>query len=398
MGIMLEYINRRLSGPDLESELKRLIAKYNDIRSTYLLVYAAAIGKALPPFVLPEVALEQRDLYVIHDLLANMRGANRLDFYLETPGGSGETAEEIVRFLHDNFGHVSFVISGEAKSAGTILALSGNEILMTETGSLGPIDAQVRIGRSVVSAYDYMEWVNQRRKQAEEEGRLNPFDAVMVAQISPGELESVSHAMAFAQERVREWLAQYKFREWQVTETRRLPVTDEKRQEQANEIAVALTDRSKWRLHGRSIKIEDLENIGLRITKIDDDRHLADVVYRIQAVCRLVFESTTAFKIFATMDEKIFRHVTPAGGPPRIPQGEIPAVVELQSRCPRCGAVHKLYAKIQDDPRIDDDFRKKGVAPFPKNAKITCQCGYEIDVSGAKTQIELQTGRRILTE
>ena len=63
--------------------------------------------------------------------------------YIETPGGSGETAEEVVKFLRNNFDTVSFVVSGEAKSAGTIIVLSGDEILMTETGSLGPIDAQM---------------------------------------------------------------------------------------------------------------------------------------------------------------------------------------------------------------------------------------------------------------
>lgn len=40
--------------------------------------------------------------------------------YIETPGGSGETAEEVVKFLRNNFDTVSFVVSGEAKSAGTI--------------------------------------------------------------------------------------------------------------------------------------------------------------------------------------------------------------------------------------------------------------------------------------
>ena len=35
---------------------------------------------------------------------------------------------------------------------------------MTETGSLGPIDAQMRIGRSVISAYDYMEWVEEKKR------------------------------------------------------------------------------------------------------------------------------------------------------------------------------------------------------------------------------------------
>ncbi len=66
-------------------------------------------------------------------------------FTLETSGGSGEAAEEIVRFIHSKFDSISFVIAGQAKSAGTIMALSGHEIFMTDSGSLGPIDAQIRM-------------------------------------------------------------------------------------------------------------------------------------------------------------------------------------------------------------------------------------------------------------
>lgn len=201
--------------------------------------------------------------------------------YIETPGGSGETVEEIVKFLRNNFDTVSFVVSGEAKSAGTIIVLSGDEILMTETGSLGPIDAQMKIGRSVVSAYDYMEWVEEKRKEAEKQGRLNPFDATMGAQITPGELGSVFHALNFAEDLVVEWLINYKFKNWNVAETHKIPVTEEMKRKRAEEIAKELTNHSKWRLHGRSIKIDDLEEIGLKITRIDDNPKLAEIVYRI---------------------------------------------------------------------------------------------------------------------
>jgi len=195
MSLMNEYINKRLGAPELESELMKLISEYNKNRDTFLFVYAVAIGKQIP-----SIPLEQADFYIIRDLLADRKSLKKVDIYIETPGGSGETAEEIVRFLRNNFETVSFVVSGEAKSAGTIIVLSGDEILMTETGSLGPIDAQIRIGRSIVSAYDYIEWVEDKRKEAETQGALNPFDATMVAQITPGELGSVFHALKFAED------------------------------------------------------------------------------------------------------------------------------------------------------------------------------------------------------
>lgn len=394
MSLMTEYIERMKGGwgpNELEAELLRLISEYNKLRSTYLFVYAAAVGKPNP-----DIQLGQADFYLIRDLLVGKKGLQKIDVYIETPGGSGETAEEIVKFLRSNFDTVSFVVSGEAKSAGTIIVLSGDEILMTETGSLGPIDAQMRIGRSVVSACDYIDWVDEKRKEAESQGTLNPFDATMVAQITPGELGSVFHALKFAEDRVIEWLPKYKFRKWTFTETRKIPVTEERKRQRAKEIAKKLTNRSKWRLHGRSIKIGDLEEIGLKITRVDNDPKLAEFIYRIQTVCMLLFSITNTFKIFATQDNKIFRFGAPVAIPKIIPQMQMPAVVEIEQKCPQCNTVYQIYAKLVSDPKIDLDFKNKGFTPFPKNAKIKCKCGFEIDLLGIKNQIEIQTGRKFV--
>jgi hypothetical protein len=393
MGLMSEYINRKLSAADLETELLRLIKEYNRVRETYAIVYASAIGKQLTDNI-----LNQDDYYTIHDLLHNAT-SQKLDMYIETPGGSAEAAEEIVRFLHRKFSEVAFVVTGEAKSAGTIMVLSGDEILMTETGSLGPIDAQVRIGRSVISAHDYKEWTDKKRKETETTKKLTPFDATMVAQISPGELMGVNHALKYAEDLVSDWLVRYKFKNWTVTETRKTPVTKEMKLARAQEIAEELTDHSKWRTHGRSIKTSNLEKIGLKITNIDNNPTLSDIVYRIQTVCRLLFGSTTIYKIFATEKEKIFRSATPTGAQSvRLPPQLIAAdVAEFEVKCQRCGKSYKLYAKFLPKREIDEDFNKKGVIAYPKENKLKCDCGFEIDLSGIRNDMELKVGRKIVT-
>ncbi len=392
MGLMSEYINRRMSAKEMEEELLRLIGKYNKIRNTYLFVYAGAIGKPIP-----DIPLSMDDYYIVFDMLKDVNSDN-LDFYIETPGGSGEAVEEIVRFIRNKFSKIAFVVSGEAKSAGTILVLSGDDILMTNSGSLGPIDAQVKIGRSVISAYDYIEWVNEKREEAEKAGKLNPFNATMVAQISPGELSGVHHALKFAEELVVEWLPKYKFKNWNVTETRKIPVTDEMKRRRAEEIASELMNHARWRSHGRSIKISDLESesIGLKIIKVDDDPQLRDTVYRIQTICRLLFAGTTTYKIFATEKEKIFKQAVPVGPPPKIPAGKTPDVAEVEVKCPSCGKHHKIYAKFIPDPKIDEKFRNKGAKPFPRDNKLICDCGFEIDLSGIKNEIEARSGKKII--
>ncbi len=390
MGLFNEYINKRMGSLDLQEELKRLINIYNDYRGTYLFIYYSAIEKPIP-----DTQLMMSDYYVIHDFL-NGSNHDKIDIFLQTPGGSGETVEEIVRILHKKTNHVSFVIAGEAKSAGTILALSGNEILMTETGSLGPIDAQVRLGRSVISAFDYVEWVNSKRKEAGESGTLNPFDATIIAQITPGELSGVLHSLKFAEDLVVEWLPKYKFAEWEKTEQRQITVTPEIKEARAKEVVEQLINHARWRSHGRSIKIEDLESL-LKIQKIDDDPTLADIVYRIHVVLRLLCDSTSIFKVFMTADSKIFRQATQANSPLPIPfpPQEI-NIINLDQTCPRCGTLHKIYAKTKPDPQLDEQAKRQGYKPFPKNGKIVCTCKQEIDIMGLKNQIEAQMGLKLI--
>jgi len=71
---------------------------------------------------------------------------------------------------------------------------------------------------------------------------------------------------------------------------------------------------------------------------------------------------------------------------------------EIEQKCPKCGEVCKIYAKFTPNPQIDVDFKNKGFIPFPKDAKIICKCGFEIDLSGIKNQIEIQTGRKIIVK
>lgn len=388
---MNEYIQKRMSGNQLEGELLKYIGLYNEMRDTHLIVYSSAFTKQVPGNT-----LIMDDYYTIFDMLKDVESKN-LDFYIETPGGSGEAAEEIVKFIRSQFDNVKFVVSGEAKSAGTIIVLSGNEILMTKSGSLGPIDAQVRIGRSVISADDYCEWIKNKRDEAEKMGGLNPFDATMIAQISPGELSGVSHSLEFAKDLVVDWLAKYKFKDWVVTETRGSAVTDEMRSQKAEEIAKCLTNHKEWRSHGRSLKIDDLEKIGLRITKVDDDTNLSDIVYRIQTLIRLLYSSTSAYKIFADANAKIFVNATPAGNQHTIPSQNID-VVEVETKCQKCGKAHKLYAKFTDTNKMDKDFEMKKVKPFPANNKLICDCGYEIDLSGIRNEIETKFGKKTMVQ
>jgi len=388
MNLLAEYINKKLSISDMINELNQLITDYNQKTNSYLFIFTTSLSKPNP-----ETFLTQNDYYIIYDLLKGKGVNHKIDFYLETPGGSGEAAEEIVKFLHSEFNNVRFVISGEAKSAGTILALSGDDIYMTETGSLGPIDAQMRIGRSQVSAYDYMDWINERRLEALS-GNLNQVDALMIAQITPGEYNGVYNALNFAVDLVEKWLYERKFKDWYVTETNKKPVTDEMKRARAKEIAQELTNHGRWRSHGRSLKSKDLEELGLKINCLEIIPDVKEIIYRIQMICRLIFESSSVFKIYMTADGRIFKNATNIAQNVNEPQ-QGPSNFEIEIPCPKCNKMLKFVGALEPNVDLTEVLMIKKAIPFPKNDEYKCDCGYVLNIKGIRNDIEQQTGKKI---
>ena len=75
---------------------------------------------------------------------------------LDTPGGVVEVVERIVRVLRHHYTEVKFVIPDRAMSAGTVLAMSGDDILMDYHSCLGPIDPQLQLDDRLVPALSYL--------------------------------------------------------------------------------------------------------------------------------------------------------------------------------------------------------------------------------------------------
>ena len=123
LGIYADYLTEQFSFEDLVRERKNQLGRIAALRERCVLVMAADFRSRL-------AGLTADDLLPIDDQLSNLQG-DALDLVLETPGGSGEAAEDIVRLIRRKFSSVGIIVPGTAKSAGTIMAMSGNDILMS---------------------------------------------------------------------------------------------------------------------------------------------------------------------------------------------------------------------------------------------------------------------------
>lgn len=67
----------------------------------------------------------------------------KLILLITTPGGDADEAFRIARTFRRKYEHISLIIHGECKSAGTLIALCADELVMSDSGEIGPLDVQL---------------------------------------------------------------------------------------------------------------------------------------------------------------------------------------------------------------------------------------------------------------
>lgn len=199
-------------------------------------------------------------------------GPRHLAIVLETTGGYIETVERMVRAMRQHYQDVIFIIPNFAYSAGTVLALSGDEIYMDYHSILGPIDPQYGAANGeYVPGMGYLakyKELVQTINGAADAGHVRAEISYLIEKFDPAKLFHIEQAIEHSKSLLREWLPKYKFKNWDHRETTGNPVSSDDKQARANEIAEILGDAQRWHSHGRGITCDDLgsEEIKLKIT------------------------------------------------------------------------------------------------------------------------------------
>lgn len=113
----------------------------------------------------------------------------KLDVILSTPGGDPHAAYQITKVIRKHADHVSIIVPFYAKSAGTLISLSANELILSEVGELGPLDIQVN---------EYETGDSQKPISA-----LNGFKALEQIQLHAVQTLDVAMKMIFARSGMR---------------------------------------------------------------------------------------------------------------------------------------------------------------------------------------------------
>ncbi len=227
----------------------------------------------------------------IEELKTDKIQHSTLCIILNTPGGSVETVEKLVKITRHHYKEVYFIVPDAAYSAGTIFCMSGDKIFMDYSSSLGPIDPQVFNGKNWVPALGYLDKVEEMIKKSAA-GTLTQAELIMLREQDLALLRRFEQARELTTALLKEWLVKYKFKNWN-THSSETPVTDDEKKQRAEKIAKDLSDNKLWHSHGRSIGIDALTQI-LKL-KIEDYSNNANLKLLIREyndlICQYIIRS-----------------------------------------------------------------------------------------------------------
>lgn len=246
-------------------------------------VYFAAIEHPLS-------GIGPADIAPFEDLLSDCEKGCDLDLLLQSPGGDIDAAEKLVLMARERANSLRVIVVERAKSAATLIALASDAILMSSTSELGPIDPQVTIssadGRPLQRpAKSFLDGLEQIKKAADQEGRLNPVYYPLLSQLDPALLDFCEKAIKRSEQFAEKWLKKFMLRE---------------DHERATDIAKRLTDVDQYRSHGMVIDSAEALEMGLAVEYFSDDNPIWRELWRLYLDYQLECQGSRCAKIFET--------------------------------------------------------------------------------------------------
>lgn len=217
----------------------------------------------------------------VEDVIKEPRDSVEVDIWLESPGGDAHTAYKLALMLRAAASKIRTVVPDYAKSAATLLALTGDEIYLAPGADLGPLDGQLPDEGSLFGSISALSIAKAADDVASTAVALASRGSVQLWQFTGLKREQTMEAMlrfvaTFSEPLVRQLdprQIHHAKQTLKVTKqyAERL-LTKGMGQKKASEVAASLVE--KYPTHAFVISIEEAERLGLPVRPIADyDRY-----------------------------------------------------------------------------------------------------------------------------
>ena len=223
--------------------------------------------------------IDENDTMPFVDLLHNVTPGEEMELLLHTSGGSIDDAEKLIRMVRSKVGQAEFhiVVPEFAKSAGTLMVLGADCVVMSDMSELGPIDPQMRFADSnglirwqpvqnYLDAYDEHYYTVDQNPD-------NVAAQIMLRKLDPATVKLCQAVRERAKQCAEDLLKRGMFRKggsWTLTVSE-------------------LLDTKRWLSHSQMISWEDAQhpNIGLVVEYLEQQSDLWQQYWRLYCLQRL---------------------------------------------------------------------------------------------------------------
>jgi ClpP class serine protease len=149
---------------------KIVLRKYKAITGRRALIIKHTVNELFNTSMITESTIRK-----VRKAMKDFKG-EPFDLILHTPGGSVFASQLISSIIHTYPSQVRAVVPMYSMSGGTLLALSCDEILLSDTACLGPVDPQLGYLWRAGSARSWQEVINTKGKKASDESIQMAFE------------------------------------------------------------------------------------------------------------------------------------------------------------------------------------------------------------------------------
>jgi ATP-dependent protease ClpP protease subunit len=231
--------------------------------------------------------IDRDDIVGFVEMLHNIEPETNIDLLLHTRGGDVDAAEKMMTLVQATVGAGKFrvIIPDFAKSAGTLMVLGADTLIMSDSSELGTIDPQIwshdengkEICHSVLSYLDAFATYSEALKKNSDD----PVARAMLNKLDPTTLRNFEairdRARNFAEDQLK------------------------RKGRNFSQIAGALMDTTRWPSHGQMIKWQDVKDLGLPVEYLSPRSKRWQAYWQLYCLLRLavkdrqnIFESTYA--------------------------------------------------------------------------------------------------------
>jgi hypothetical protein len=244
-------------------ERQNFIKQIEEYTKRKLIVYIANLNH-------PQSVISRNDIPPFADIYADITTGSSIDFLLHSPGGDPNAAEQIVNILLSKSNDIRVIIPLSAKSAATMISLVANEIIMSDSSELGPIDPQIPIqsiqGVQYRPAKALLNGIDKIQEDVMKNGGvLNAAYYPILQGIDPALIDFCVKTIDHSKRLAQKWV-------------QRSMCPD---QQKAKEIAEQLVDTEKYPSHGMVINWQEAQTLGLNVRYLQHDDELWQAIWRL---------------------------------------------------------------------------------------------------------------------